>query len=208
MKTHNTVITSLLCAAALTLHADGAHAGLTATDSTFGIFDASSGTRSFTLPSASIGNVTISIDFAKCDDPAMQADGSGCGTGNAFFGEIAFQLTHGATTVNLVSAGTYTSGNPGGRVVVSFDDAASSVVGGATLQSGTFRPVGNLSDFIGQDAVGLWTLTVQDTVGSDPLSYFNSTLNINGGNIPEPATFALMGMGLAGMAFGKRRKPS
>lgn len=206
MKTHNTVIRGLLCAAALTMHAGEASAGLTATDSTFGTFDASSGTRSFTLPSASIGNVTISIDFAKCDDPAMLANGSGCGPGNAFFGEIAFRLAHGATTVNLVNAGTYTSGNSGGRVVVTFDDAAGSVVGGPLLQSGTFQPVSSLSSFIGQDAAGLWTLTIQDTTGSDPLSYFSSTLNINGGSLPEPATFALMGMGLAGMAFGKRRK--
>jgi len=206
MKTHNTVIRGLLCAAALAMYAGGASAGLTATDSTFGIFDSSSGTRSFTLPSESIGNVTISIDFAKCDDPAMQADGSGCGTSNSFNSEIVFQLTHNATTVNLVNAGTYSGQTPGGRVVVDFTDFAGSVVGGALLQSGAFRPVGSLSDFNGQDAAGLWTLTIRDTTGSDPLSYFSSTLNINGGgSLPEPATLALISMGLAGLAFGKRR---
>ncbi|MBK9236511.1 MAG: hypothetical protein IPO19_10900 [Rhodoferax sp.] len=111
----------------------GAQAALlTATDSTFGSFDASSGTRTLALGAGLVSDVNILIDFAKCDDPSIGAGGTACiGTGPSFNSEIVFRLTSpGGTTVNLVNAGTYSGSTPGtGRVSVGLDDEASTAVG-------------------------------------------------------------------------------
>ncbi|MEX0645837.1 MAG: proprotein convertase P-domain-containing protein, partial [Parvularculaceae bacterium] len=120
-------------------------------------------------PGATIDGMTVTLDFTKCDDP-INAAGDCLGAGFSFNNEIQFILTSpDATSVTLIAAGAYSGQTPGDRVVVTFDDAAASAVGGALLADGTFRPTGLLSAFIGEIVSGLWTLRVQDTVGADPL---------------------------------------
>ena len=190
-----------LCAASF-----GAQAAiLTDTNSTFGSFDNSSGTRTFNIAGGSILDVNISIDFAKCDDPALNAASTACiGGGFSFSREIEFILESAqGTLVNLIVQDTYSGSTPGARYVIDFDDEAANAVGGPVLASGAFRPVGLLSAFDGENSAGVWTLRIRDTVGLDPLTFFSATLNVE---IPEPGTLALAGLALAGLGLGAARR--
>jgi len=191
---------SALCAAAV-----GAQASvLTGGNNTFGTADSSFFDRTINIVGAgTVKDVNITIDFAKCDDPALQVGGTCPAGGFSFNREIEFQLIKGATVVNLVVQDTYSGQTPGARVVVTFDDEAASAVGGATLQNGSFRPVGLLSAFDGASAAGAWTLRIRDTVFADPLSFFSATLNVT---VPEPGTFGLAGLALLGLGAAARRR--
>jgi subtilisin-like proprotein convertase family protein len=194
--------------------ATSANAGFTTVSDTFSpvlLVDNSSSSTSLNITdTGAITDLNVWVDFTKCDNPLLD-DGTCSGQGFSFNREIVFSLTSAlGTMVNLVAQDTYSGSAPGARVEVLFDDAAATAVGGSTLTSGSFSPAGLLADFNGEDLFGNWTLSFQDTVGSDPLSLNAWRLDIttDSVSVPEPASLALLGLGLVGFGLSRKRKPS
>jgi hypothetical protein len=209
----STIKTAVLCAT-LAL-AGAAQAGVIATNSEYGDFDGIVGSRNLTIGThGTVTDVNLTVDFSKCDDPAIGPNGTECiGIGDAFPDEIGIYLTSPTgQKITLVAPGTYQGGS--GRVTVTFDDEAGSTVG-PILESGSFRPIDALSAFDGIDMFGTWLLQLEDTGFGDPLEYFSSRLEIGGdasnpppsNDVPEPASAAIVAFGLAGLWGARRRKP-
>ena len=144
---------------------------------------------------ASISSVTATIQFAKIDAPdAGSCFSVGHQDGSPFNREIYMYLTSPTGTKvgfiedSLNSGGssaapphyTYTSNDAyNGTVTVTFDDTAALAVGGLAPTSGTFRPEQPLAAFMGEDPLGIWTLTIGDSVTKAPVCFYDFSLTVN-----------------------------
>lgn len=192
----------------------GAGATVLATNTTYGVFDGSEGTRALNVSTrGTVTDVNITVEFSKCDDPAIGPAGNRCiGAGVPFENEFTLVLVGpGGRSVTLVEPfDTYTAGRTGtsgGRVSVTFDDEAAAAAG-PRIAAGTFRPEQFLSAFDGMSTFGSWTLYLQDFAPGDPLEFFSAQLDIGyePAPVPEPATLAMLGLGLGLMGMRASRK--
>lgn len=149
----------------------------------------------------SIANVTTTINLTKCDDPIDSATGACLGSGFSYNEEIGLALQSPfGTVVDLIVPYTGLNGQtPGDTVTWTFTDAASSVVSGNLLVSGTYLPSSPLSAFNGEAGNGAWTLFFTDAAGADPLSINSWSLTVT----PVPGPLPLLGVAAA---FGYSRR--
>jgi len=149
-----------------------------------------------------VSGVTTTINLTKCDSPINSATGACEGSGKSWNEEIQLQLqSPTGTIVTLVPFNALDGQMPGNTVTWTFTDAASSVVSGNLLVSGTYLPSSPLSAFIGEDGNGTWNLLFADDSGSDPLSINSWSLTVN--TPPAPGPLPLLG---AASAFGISRR--
>lgn len=81
-------------------------------------------------------------------------------------GDLDISITSPSGTTVVLSEDNGGSGNNYTNTV--FDDSgATSIVSGSAPFAGTFSPEGNLSDFIGEDPSGTWTLSIFDDFSGD-----------------------------------------
>ena len=159
---------------------------ITVTNSAGGVVDRSSITQLLNVVGGgSIVDVNVTVDFSTC---SAGADLSGCigESGFTFNREIVFELTFGGTNVALVSQDTFSGETGNVRITQTYDDAAATAVGGATLLNGTFSPVGLLNAFNGIGPAGDWSFRFADTVGLDPMVVHSWRLDITTAPVPEP----------------------
>ncbi len=123
---------------------------------------------------------------------------------HSYDADLVLRLSHGATTVLLANR----QGGSGGANYTGtvFDDQADIGIDAGYAYApytGSFRPEEALAAFIGQDIFGDWTLTVTDSEAGDA-----GTIDAWGisAAVPEPASLALVGLGLLGLAVPRRRK--
>lgn len=121
-----------------------------------------------------VSDVNVSITWAKTDGTCTAP-----ATGSSYHNEVSFRIDGPAGNEILVFPGVYSGNATMSSVTTVLDQAAATLIGGATPVSGTFRPNnGNLDNYNGTNPFGVWTLRAGDTGSGDPLCIVGYSVTI------------------------------
>jgi subtilisin-like proprotein convertase family protein len=129
---------------------------------------------------------------------------------HTYINDLYATLTHDGVTVAWLN---HTGGSADLRGTYTISDAGLTTLGGGSgdpRPSGVYDALSTLTAFNGTSVAGDWTLTIADQVGADAGNLDSWTLHLNGvqGAVPEPATWAMMLLGFAGIGVAMRRRRS
>lgn len=151
-----------------------------------------------TTESGIIDDLNVQIELGYNDEEPGPA---------GFWGNFDIWLTHDGMMVQLFE----TMDDYFGTFDVVFDDEAASSIPDIGVDYdvyGTFIPIGSLSAFNGYNLSGDWTLILLDDFipgdGTNLISWGISG-DTAAAPVPEPSTMLLVGTGLLGIAFGRKR---
>ena len=175
-----------------------------------------------------IGDVNVSINFAKSNDASFVPDGTAPSAGTPFLNQIEFTLMSPTGTLftlisnaglnervaadSTASFGTGAGNGPfQGRI--NFDQQAATAVNADPnmLTPGTFQPANNtinsLNIFNGEDATangGTWTLFIENDASGRVLSFYDFNVTIQ--SVPEPTSMVMLGVCGSIAALGAYRR--
>lgn len=100
--------------------------------------------------------------------------------------------------------GVITSGALAGKLVVNFNDGTLHLLDTAAMTDTVIANGGSRGDYVGFDPNG--TLFVSQSDRLLRLSLSNGTIGGGGNGVPEPATWAMMILGMGGIGYSLRRR--
>jgi PEP-CTERM motif len=160
------------------------------------------GNDTFASTGANAGTVTAPIisltaalaDFAATDGFTITADNLFLGTNTVSFTDFALDIATGMLSGSLKgSGGILGKLNYSGQMI-----DATTITGTTTLQYGSFTLASGLSSYLSANGVNPALVPVGDIIRT--VSFAAPAA------IPEPSTYALMGLGLVGVALTARKR--